>query len=316
MDIKHVEAFLVLADELHFGRAAKQLRIAQPVLSQLIKAFEAELNVDLFVRTTRSVSLTPAGEAMLAPALVVKDKLAELRRVAAAAQDGRIGRVHVGIAGGTGYALVFQLAKITAKDAHEVVIDIHPQTFFNQAVEQLRSGDLDLAIVTAQDIPQDLEWALVKKDKLLVAVSDLHPFASKDSVRVDDLRKERIVAFPEKIGSQLRALLTKLCGEAGFTPNIVQNVSDPYSLLALVGANVGVALAGESAECLQFPGVKYVPLDGVDDVMPVYLLWRSERVSPSLKLVLTLASAHFGLDIALSSAAALHEDALPMSSVV
>jgi len=297
MDIKHVEAFLVLADELHFGNAAKQLNIAQPVLSQLIKSFEAELNVDLFVRTTRSVALTPAGEAMLAPASVVKDKVDEMRRVAAAAQEGRIGRVHVGIAGGTGYALVFQLAKITAKDAHEVVIDIHPQTFYNQAVEQLRSGDLDLAIVTANDIPQDLESVLVKEDRLLVAVSDLHPFARRDSVRVEDLRNERIVAFPEKIGSHLRELLTKLCGEAGFTPNIVQDVSDPYSLLTVVGANVGVALMGESTEGLQFHGVKYIPLDGVDDVMPVYLAWRSAAMSPSLKLVLNLAASHFGLDL-------------------
>ncbi|MGV8871852.1 MAG: LysR substrate-binding domain-containing protein [Rhodococcus sp. (in: high G+C Gram-positive bacteria)] len=297
MDVKHVEAFLVLADELHFGNAAKQLNIAQPVLSQLIKAFESELDVELFVRTTRSVALTPAGEAMLAPAAEVKYRADEMRRVASAAREGRIGRVHVGIAGGTGYALVFQLAKITAKDAHDVVIDIHPQTFFTQAIAELRSKVLDLAIVTAGEIPPDLESVLVKQDRLFVAVSDLHPFARMKSLSLADLRGERMVAFPEGIGSHLRALLMRLCAEAGFTPRIVQDVSDPYSLLTVVGANVGVALVGESTESLQFQGVKYVPLDDVDELMPVYLAWQPGSASPSLKLVLGLAAAHFGLDL-------------------
>lgn len=297
MESRHVEAFLVLAKELHFGNAAKKMQITQPILSQLIKAFETDLGIDLFVRTTRSVALSPAGQALIAPARGFMDKASEIRKVAAAAQQGRIGRVKVGFSGGAGYSLVFQLAKLTAENAHNVLIDIQPQTFSAPAIEQLRDGTLDLAVLTVADMPDDLEVFLVRRDHLVVAVSDLHPFATKSALTIEDLRSERIISFPEAAGSQFRKILTDLAHEAGFEPSIVQEVHDPYSLVTMVGANVGLALLGESAQQLQSPGVQYIPLEGVDEEVLIHLAWKRDQLSASLRLVLQLAASHLGADL-------------------
>lgn len=110
VELRQLRAFLAVADELHFGRAAERLHIGQSPLSQTIRALERELGTDLFVRTTRSVQLTTAGEALVTPARIIEAQIAVVREIASAASTGETGRVTVGFGGTGGYTVLSALS--------------------------------------------------------------------------------------------------------------------------------------------------------------------------------------------------------------
>jgi DNA-binding transcriptional LysR family regulator len=124
MEFRQVTAFLAVAEELHFGRAAERLRIAQPALSQMIRALEADLDVDLFERTTRRVRLTPAGEALLEPAAAIGTQVDGARRIARAAQQGLAGRVRIGFGGTSGYSILSRLAREVGERHPGISLDL------------------------------------------------------------------------------------------------------------------------------------------------------------------------------------------------
>src|SRR5699024_2164439 len=127
MEFTQVTAFLAVAEELHFGRAAERLRIAQPALSQMIRALEADLDADLFDRTTRRVRLTPAGEALLVPAAAIGTQVDGARRIAGAAQQGPAGRVRIGCGGTSGYSIVSREAREVGDRHPGISLDQRPQ---------------------------------------------------------------------------------------------------------------------------------------------------------------------------------------------
>ena len=138
MEFRQVTAFLAVAEELHFGRAAERLRIAQPALSQMIRALEADLDVDLFERTTRRVRLTPAGEALLEPAAAIGTQVDGARRIARAAQQGLAGRVRIGFGGTSGYSILSRLAREVGERHPGISLDLRPQMYCGQAANAVR----------------------------------------------------------------------------------------------------------------------------------------------------------------------------------
>src|SRR5699024_12594589 len=145
MEFRQVTAFLAVAEELHFGRAAERLRIAQPALSQTIRALEADLDVELFERTTRRVRLTPAGEALVEPAAAIGTQVDGARRIARAAQQGLAGRVRIGFGGTSGYSILSRLAREGGERHPGVSLDLRPQVYCGQAANAVREGPIDPA---------------------------------------------------------------------------------------------------------------------------------------------------------------------------
>src|SRR5699024_9898509 len=139
---------LAVAEALHFGRAADRLRIAQPALSQTIRALEADLDVELFERTTRRVRLTPAGEALVEPAAAIDAQVDGARRIARAAQQGLAGRVRIGFGGTSGYSILSRLAREVGERHPGISLDLRPQMYCGQAAIAVRDGQIDLAIIS------------------------------------------------------------------------------------------------------------------------------------------------------------------------
>lgn len=284
MDLRQFEAFLVVAEELHFGRAAERLYVAQSALSRMIRSFEKELGTDLFERTTRKVRLTKSGEALLEPAQAIQVHARGVRRIAKTAQLGQIGNVRVGFGGTTGYRIVASLIREVSIRQPGITLQLHPRAFAGEATTMLRDGELDLAVVSLPAPPGIVTHHVVDQDVVVALPAD-HRLASEAELSMKWLSSDRFVSYPAAHGSHVRDAMVRLCSAAGFVPDIAQEAPDPFSLLTLVGAGVGVAVVVGSSRSVQIEGVRYVPVAGTSLTLPLGLGWRESNPSLALQNV-------------------------------
>ncbi|MPQ97412.1 LysR family transcriptional regulator [Modestobacter sp. I12A-02628] len=291
MEIRHLRCFLAVADELHFGRAAARLHMTQPPLSQQVRSLERELGTRLFERSSRRVALTAAGEALLAPARRILDEEAVASRVVDAARVGQVGRVRIGFAGTTAYGVLPTLRRRVAREFPGIEMVLHSQVYSEAAAGLVQDGELEFGFVSLPVRPA-LDWLPLTVERLVCALPAGHRLSEADHVDITELAAEEFVAFPHARGSAVRDLVMRACHDAGFTPDVVQESPDPFSLLTMVAADVGVALVLESAGRVQLDQVVIRPLR--DDVqLAVGLAWSRPAVSPAVLTVLDVARRTF-----------------------
>ncbi|MER7011616.1 LysR family transcriptional regulator [Saccharopolyspora sp. NPDC000359] len=288
MELRHLAGFVAVAEELHFGRAAARLHMSQPPLSQQIRALEKDLGVALFERNTRSVQLTAAGRTFLGPARDALAAAAVARRAARAAGRGEVGAVSLGFAGASSAVTLPVLTRAVAAELPGVEMALRGPWYSGETTGRIAEGSLDLGFATVSST-RGLASRLVRRDRLMVALADVHPLADRSEIALAELAEERFVAFPAGRGSEVRELFARSCLDAGFMPTVTQEAPDSFSLLAMVGAGVGVALVVEAARSIRLDHVTFVPLSGPAPVLPVSLVWRQGDESAVLRAVLELA---------------------------
>ncbi|MGW8380805.1 LysR family transcriptional regulator [Streptomyces sp. ODS28] len=290
MELRHLSAFVAVAEELHFGRAAKRLHMAQPPLSQQIRQLERELGVQLFERSTRSVRLTSAGDAFLGPVRTVLEDLEIAGRVARAAGRGEYGRVSVGFAGASSHSTLPLLTRAVRAAHPGIELVMQGQTYADQALARVADGSLDLGFVRRPADRPGVRTRLIGREELVCALPADHRLARCERIAVADLAGEPFVSFPANAGSSLRACTLRTCEEAGFGPRVVQEAPDSYTILALVAMGVGVTLTLSSCMHIQQTGLVYRPLSGPPVVLEAALAWRPDNPSAALRAVLDVAS--------------------------
>lgn len=289
MEIHQIRAFLAVAEELHFGRAAQRLHMAQPPLSRTIRQLEREVGTSLFARTTRSVKLTAAGHALVQPAIEVLDSCeaasAAIRRVV----QGEIGQVKLGFAGASSYRLVSTLARDLRANTPGIDLQLQSSTFTTDTLNGVVDGSLDLALTRWSAPPPRIRGRVVMQENPVALLPKEHRLAGRSAVTMNDLRDEKFVALPSD-GSTMYDLTLHWAFEAGFTPDIVQHAPDPWVIGALVSAGVGISIIYDSvAESLGDPSLVAVPLDIVHEPMNIHLAWREDDANPALAEVLSAA---------------------------
>ncbi|MEU2096560.1 MULTISPECIES: LysR family transcriptional regulator [Streptomyces] len=289
MELRHLNAFLAVAEELHFGRAAKRLQMAQPPLSQQIRQLEKELGVQLFHRNTRSVRLTSAGETFLEPARTVLDDLDTAVRAARSAGIGEYGRVTIGFAGASSHKTLPRLTRAVRAAHPGLELVMTGQTYANTALSRVADGSLDLGFVRLPVARPGVAHRVIDEEELVCALPSDHPLARRETVPLDVLAGEPFVSFPANSGSTVRDAMTEACENAGFTPRIVQEAPDSYTILALVAAGVGVTLTVTSVQHIQQNGLVYRPLAGPAVRLRAALAWRADNPSAALRAVLAVA---------------------------
>ncbi|MFE6915027.1 LysR family transcriptional regulator [Streptomyces rubiginosohelvolus] len=289
MELRHLNAFLAVAEELHFGRAAKRLQMAQPPLSQQIRQLEKELGVQLFHRNTRSVRLTSAGETFLEPVRTVLDDLDTAVRAARSAGIGEYGRVTIGFAGASSHETLPRLTRAVRAAHPGLELVMTGQTYANTALSRVADGSLDLGFVRLPVARPGVAHRVIDEEELVCALPSDHPLARRETVPLDVLAGEAFVSFPANSGSTVRDAMTEACENAGFTPRIVQEAPDSYTILALVAAGVGVTLTVTSVQHIQQNGLVYRPLAGPAVRLRAALAWRADNPSAALRAVLAVA---------------------------
>lgn len=289
VELRYLTAFIAVAEELHFGRAAKRLQMAQPPLSQQIRQLEKELGARLFDRNTRSVRLTGAGESLLEPARGVLEGVDFAVRAAKAAGRGEYGRVTVGFAGASSHETLPLLTRAVRAAHPGLELVMRGQTYANVALSRVVDGSLDLGFVRLPVTSPEVRTRVIEEEELICAVPSDHRLAARDEVPIEELAEEPFVSFPANAGSTLRDALVKACVTGGFNPRVVQEAPDSYTILALVAAGVGVTLTLTSCQHIQQTGLVYRPLSGEPTKLRAALAWRSDNSSAALRTVLEVA---------------------------
>jgi DNA-binding transcriptional LysR family regulator len=252
--------FIAVAEELHFGRAAARLHMAQPPLSQAIKHLEDLVGVRLFDRSRHFVALTPAGRAFLDEAhqlLAVGQRAIDTaRRIS----DGRAGRIRLGFVGSVSYALLPRLLSDLRSRFPAIEVDLRELTS-QQQVEELRAGRIDAGIVRPPlSNAQEIALRTIETECFIAALPKHHPLARARAIRLRDLAGESFMTFPADQIPGLHAKFLMACDEAGFSPKIVLETWQMAGMVSLVAAGTGIALLPAQVRSTAHPEVVYKTL--------------------------------------------------------
>ncbi len=274
MELRHLQYFVAVAEERHFGRAAERLHIAQPALSQQIKRFETLIGAPLIERTTRQVLLTPEGEALLPEARLT---LSHAERAAQSVQQslhGEIGTLRIGFVSSAALSIIPRLTASIVELSPRVVVELAEMTTDVQ-LDNLRAGDLDIAIVREVDQADGLVIQELVREPLWLAVHESHRLAGRRAVAIEELADEEFVMFPRTVVPRLYDHLTGLCWSAGFRMQVVQHAVQYATLIGLVAANIGISVVPDPVRQLQLPMVRYVRIKTRDASTAVSLAYRA-----------------------------------------
>ena len=292
MELRHLRYFVAVAEELHFGRAAARLHIAQPPLSQQILRLERELGVELLRRNRRSVQLTDAGRLLLEhakPLLAQADHLERLLRQAAA---GEVGRLAVGFVGSASYETLPRILRAFRDRYPNVELRLEELTTVGQ-VAALLAGRIDVGLVRPPVGDESLELTPLVQERLVAALPDSHRLARRRRVPVAALADEAFVLVPRRLGTGLYDDFLGVCREAGFSPHVVQEANEMQTIVSLVSAGIGVSLVPESVETFSPPRVAYRPLSGPNASLEIALAHRRSDRSPLVESFREVAATAF-----------------------
>lgn len=296
MEVSEAHAFLVLAEELHFGRAAERLQMGQPPLSRLIQRLERSLEAQLFKRTSRQVELTIAGKTLIEPA---RDLVAASQRAVEAVKStmtGQIGTVSLGFAGASSNAEVAALARELAIQAPRLRFEVQSSQFADDSLKKVLDQSLDFAIGLWEFLPSELDALHLGHDEALVALPKNHPLAKHDSIQMAKLAHDPWINLPGGYNSALQNRFRQLTLNAGFVPRRQQTVPDSWTVMLLVGLGMGASLTLSSvASSVPADDVKFLTVeDPSNKPMPLRLVWRRDALNPVLQTVIDTATDLFG----------------------
>jgi DNA-binding transcriptional LysR family regulator len=291
VEMRQLQAFVAVGEELHFGRAAARLHMAQSPLSQLIRRLEADVGVPLLRRTTRKVELLPAGEVLLDRAHAIIAAAGAAEEDARAAASGELGRLAIGFTGSMTYALLPHLAKVLRSRLPRVRLDLRGEMLTPAQVAGLLDGRLDVALLRPPVDHSELVLETIGVEPLVAALPAEHHLAALERVPVGRLADEPFIVYPSSARSVVHDAVAATCADQGFSPIVAMEVAETSTLVSFVAAGVGVALVPASARQMSVTGAVYRPLAGATHLVELAMCWRSASGSPTLPRALAVIRA-------------------------
>lgn len=291
MELRELSCFEVLAEELHFARAAERLGLAQSGVSRLLAALEADLGAKLFNRGKRSqVSLTTTGALFLPEAQAILRRAERGESLGRRAARGEVGRLEIGFVASAAWdGTVSTLVRRYHEAAPEVEIHLREMETPRQ-LEEIAAGRLDIGFLRARaDYPVDVKVMLLKRDTLMLALPAHSPLAQAKAIRPEMLRGQKFILphFGEEAGFLAR--LQALGRAGGFTPEFLTPVRDFLTVLTAISAGLGTGMVPEPAHSLGVPGVVLRKVEGVALDSELMLASRRAENSPAVRQFLALS---------------------------
>ncbi len=281
MELRHLRYFVALADELHFGRAADAAFVAQSTLSQQIQAFEDEMGVTFFERSPGGVELTEAGRTFRPYAERVLQEARRAASVARAARDGLAGLLTITYAATAMRSGLPAIIKAFQRERPFGELDLIEQTTREQ-VEALRKEEADAGFPFLPINERGLRVRALFEAPMVAVLPTGHRLADRETVPLPELEGEPHVIWARGGAPRIHDAYVRACHEAGFTPQIIQEIERGESFLGLVEAGLGVSIAHASNLQIQRPGVRYAKIVQPTVPLTLGLAYRHGEDSPLL----------------------------------
>ncbi len=279
---RRLRYFLAVAEELHFGRAAARLGIAQPALSRQIAILEQAIGALLFDRVRSKVQLTTAGDVLVPLARDILLRVAEAARRTRAAAQGAVGSFAVGFVGSATYT--FLPSRLQAfREAH-VGVDLTLNAMNNAELRRaLVDRGIDIAFARSRLNDGEFASESVLVEPLVAVVPIASAYAQRLSINLADLALEGFILYPRHPRPSFADDVIAFCRSAGFEPRVAQETMDLQTAMALVSVGAGLSIVPASVEQSHRHGVAYLPLSDPAIVTTLYMVWRRDNRSPLLE---------------------------------
>ncbi len=290
LPLPQLHAFVVLAEELHFGRAAARLGIAQPPLSQQIRRLEDKVGYALFSRGPGLVTLTPVGRELLPAARRALADLEDGLAAARAVGSGQVGRLRIGFAASLALTVLPGLLRAFRLRFPDVRLDIREMTTAPQ-IAALHGKIIDIGLL--REPPSDeteLGFKTVLTEPFMAVLPSAHSLAPQRTVPLAQLAASPFVLLPRGVAPQFHDQIINLCTAAGFTPQVAQHAVEWQTVCALVESGLGVSLAPASIRRIRLKEVVYRRIEPNTPRTRVAVGWRKNDQNPLVASLLAAVS--------------------------
>lgn len=267
LELRHFRYFIAVAEELHFGNAARRLHMAQPPLSQQIKGLEEELGVRLLTRNTHRVAMTEAGRIFLKEARRVLADVERSVRLVRQVADGTAGRLCIGFVSMVDGGVIARVKAVLSAEYPELDLAFLPLTPSEQ-VAFLREGKIQAGVISAPLDEDDLTVDRIFRAPLVIALPEHHWLADRTTVRLKDLENEPFISYVPQFNPWIHRLFQDCCRRDGFVPRVIQEATSPQSITGFVASGTGVGIMPAWVKT-ERRGVIYRALE--PDDFPVYV---------------------------------------------
>jgi DNA-binding transcriptional LysR family regulator len=281
MELRQLRYFVAVAEELHFGRAARRMNITQPPLSQQIIALERELEVQLFLRAGSGVQLTVAGSRFLEHARSVLRQVSQGVRSAQRAASGEIGELSIGFVGSLAFTYVPRVIQVFVRRYPDITLLLNELTIAEQ-IEALQDSRLQVGLLRPPVSAPELDSETLLTEPFIVAIPSDHALASLDEIPVHSLRGQPLIMVPSRFGLRYNSQVLSMFHRAGFNPTVAQEIRHLNAAIGLVSAGLGLTILPESLGVVQVPGVVYRPITGSQEGAEIGIAWRWGDPSPTV----------------------------------
>ncbi|MGM0560762.1 MAG: LysR family transcriptional regulator [Pseudomonadota bacterium] len=290
--LRHIRAFVLLAEELHFNRAAERLHISQPALSRTLRELEESVGTKLINRTTRSAELTEAGRAFLLEAQLGVGHLEHAVNLARYTAQGIYGELRIAY---MDFAINGRLPELIRafREAHPSIrldLSFMPTTRQRTALMEHR---IDMGFLIGSFENDRIHNYTFDYDSYVALLPASHPLANVASLRLSDLANEPFVLGNSDYWAAHRERLFVLCHESGFFPRILQEASSSEGIFGLVAAGTGVSVYSSCVRNLQRRGLVIKPLDDITRRIPICAAWDESSASPGLQTFTEFLCTHW-----------------------
>ncbi|MEC5186658.1 Hca operon transcriptional activator [Parageobacillus caldoxylosilyticus] len=290
MELRHLKYFITVAEELHFGKAAARLNMAQPPLSLQIRQLEEEIGVPLFHRTKRKVELTKEGQVFLEKAYQILKNLEEAIETVRMMNRGEAGEIAIGFIASAAYDILPTIIEHYRKEYPNIHIDLQQLTTAEQ-VKALHEGHIDVGMLCHPiKIKNDtIQVEVIRQEPMVVALPKDHPLASETSpIDLMDLSNDPFILTGRKANQSHYDTVMNGCYQAGFYPKVVQETQELPTVISLVSAGMGVALVPASMQYVFKNKVVYRDIQNNPFTTTTALAWKSDNLSPTVHAFIDL----------------------------
>jgi len=282
IELRHARYFLAVAEELHFGRAARRLNLAQPGLSQQISALEDLIGAQLFHRNRRRVELTAAGNAFI---IEIRKLLVQAKRAVLVAQQaarGELGRIEIGYVASA--ALTGTLTRIVSsfRKSHPGVELALTEMEMRAQLREMNETRLDISFIRPPvRLPSGVTTLRILDEPLALALSSDHPLAGKKRISLAQFCDEIFITPHHEPGVSFHEHTTQACRAAGFSPRLGPQGRDFVTIASMVSVGLGVALVPMSLQHIRLPGMVCKAITGTTIAAELSIAYRTNEDSPA-----------------------------------